>query len=247
MTMKYLVVFALLVAMNAMAASHKASSKVAPKEENTEPVMSEMKDTRDGRIYKTVKIGDQEWMAENLNFNDPQSFCYDDRFTLCKTNGRLYTWLGAMNIPDRYKGERYTSKLKKNHQGICPVGWHVPTNAEWASLAKAVSAVKDTCNEDDVCAWTGVGKALKAASGWETEDGDSSANGENTAGFAAIPSGRRDMISNYEFMGEAAMYWSVNEGVGNTYDAYHWGIKDDMLFFDAGYKNEGYAVRCVRN
>lgn len=123
----------------------------------------------------------------------------------------------------------------------------MPTNAEWQSLAKAVEAVQDTCNEADVCTWKNVGKALKAASGWETEDGDTTPNGENTSGFAAIPSGSRDMISNYEGLGSAARYWSAEEGIGNTYDAYHWTLTDDMLYFDAGYKNEGGSVRCVKN
>lgn len=237
--MKYSALFLLCLATGVAFAAPKT---VAP-----EPAPEELKDTRDGKVYKTVRIGDQVWMAENLNYATPQSFCYDDRFTLCKANGRLYTWLGAMNIPDKFKSERYSSKLKKNHQGICPAGWHVPTNAEWQSLAKAVEAVQDTCNEADVCTWKNVGKALKAASGWETEDGDATPNGENTSGFAAIPSGSRDMISNYEGLGTAARFWSAEEGIGNTYDAYHWTLTEDMLYFDAGYKNEGGSVRCVKN
>lgn len=237
--MKYSAIILLLLAAYAMSAPSKSAT--------AEPEATELKDTRDGKVYKTAKIGDLVWMTENLNYSTPQSFCYDDRFTLCKKNGRLYTWLGMMNIPDRFKAERYTAKLKKNHQGVCPVGWHVPTNAEWEALAKAVEAEKDTCNEADVCAWKNVGKALKAASGWETEDGDDSANGENKSGFAAIPSGHRDMISNYEDMGVSAGYWSASEGIGNTYDAYRWTIGGDMLYFDSGYKNEAYAVRCVKN
>ena len=237
--MKYSALLLLFLSTCALAA--------APKSANAEPEVGELKDTRDGAVYKTIRIGDLVWMSENLNYATPQSFCYDDRFTLCKKYGRLYTWLGAMNIPDRFKAERYSSKLKKNHQGICPAGWHMPTNAEWESLAKAVEAEKDTCNEADVCAWKKAGKALKAASGWETEDGDTTPNGENTSGFAAIPSGSRDMISNYEGLGSVARFWSAEEGIGNTYDAYHWTLGDDMLYFDAGYKNEGASVRCVKN
>lgn len=236
--MKKTIFLLLIAATYALSASPKkaADSNVPP----------EYKDARDGQIYKVVKIGDQVWMAENLKFNAPESFCYEDRYTVCKTNGRLYTWLGAMDIKDKYKGERYTSKLKKKHQGVCPTGWHIPTNAEWEALAKAVEGVKDTCNENDVCAWKNVGKALKATAGWENEDGDTS-NGENTSGFAAMPSGHKDMLSNFEGLGTSAMYWSVDEGIGNEYDAYRWAISDDMLYFDAGYKNEAYSVRCIRN
>jgi hypothetical protein len=54
-------------------------------------------------------------------------------------------------------------------------------------------------------------------------------------------------ISNYEGLGSAARFWSAEEGIGNTYDAYHWTLTEDMLYFDAGYKNEGGSVRCVKN
>lgn len=236
--MKKSIFLLLIAATYALSASPKTTANT-----NVPP---EFKDARDGQVYKIVKIGDQVWMAENLKFNAPQSFCYEDRYTVCKTNGRLYTWLGAMDIQDKYKSERYTSKLKKKHQGVCPVGWHIPTNVEWEALAKAVEGVKDTCSEADVCAWKNVGKALKATAGWEDDDGNTS-NGENTSGFAAIPSGHKDMLSNFEGLGTSAMYWSVDEGIGNEYDAYRWAVGEDMLYFDAGYKNEAYSVRCIRN
>lgn len=78
----------------------------------------EVKDSRDGKVYKTVKIVAQTWMAENLNVDVEGAWCYDNDPANCEKYGRLYTWKAAMNA--------------------CPAGWHLPSDAEFKSLLAAV-------------------------------------------------------------------------------------------------------------
>ncbi|MDR0515574.1 MAG: hypothetical protein LBH25_00845, partial [Fibromonadaceae bacterium] len=88
------------------------------------------KDARDGKTYKTVKIGEQVWMAENLNYAAEGSVCYDNISGNCEIYGRLYDWSEAMGIDREFSKKKWNGSDAK-HQGACPAGWHLPSDKEW--------------------------------------------------------------------------------------------------------------------
>ena len=109
-------------------------------------------DSRDGQTYKTVTIGTQTWMAQNLNYaytdvpykqgnytSDSTSWCYKDDANNCSKYGRLYTWVAAMDSVGTWstngKGCGYNKTCSPTYpvRGICPEGWHLPTE-EWQCL-----------------------------------------------------------------------------------------------------------------
>lgn len=95
-----------------------------------------LSDARDGQVYKTVEIGNKLWMAQNLNFYCRNSWCYDNEDDNCKNYGRIYTWNAAMN-----------GQSSEKSRGICPEGWHIPTDSEWLLLVKEYGQSKDLFKE----------------------------------------------------------------------------------------------------
>ena len=110
------------------------------------PEVTTFEDIRDGKIYKKVQIGSQIWMAENLRYAADGSKCYDNGSGLmairqpdgtvkgysveeyCEYIGRLYDWYTAMDDEDG------SNSVPSGIEGVCPVGWHIPSDAEWTEL-----------------------------------------------------------------------------------------------------------------
>ena len=210
-------------------------------------------DSRDGQTYKTVTIGDQVWMAENLNYaytgvpynysgytSDSTSWCYKNEPENCAKYGRLYTWAAAMDSVGTWttngKGCGYGSECSPTGtiRGICPEGWHLPDTTEWNTLFSAVGGISTA------------GTALKSTSGWNEYEGESG-NGTDSFGFSALPAGYRYYDGDYYYGGYRAYFWSSTEY--GSHGAYYMRLDydDDDACLDDYSKNYGRSVRCLKD
>ncbi len=151
-------------------------------------------DIRDGRAYRTVTLGGQTWMAENLDHAVDNSWWYENSADSGAKYGRLYTWAAAMALDDSCNRVDCMDQVVARHQGACPLGWHVPTDAEWRRLTDTTIS-PDSANRD-----------LKSSSGWAFPFYD----GLDRFGFSVRPSGlgqgSQEVFSGSGFL---AYFWSA--------------------------------------
>jgi uncharacterized protein (TIGR02145 family) len=217
----------------------------------------ELKDDRDGQTYKTVKIGDQVWMAENLNYKVDSSFCYNDSLEYCEKYGRLYKWAAAVDKSEEECGYGNVCRLSGKVRGVCPEGWHLPDTTEWITLFAGVGGQFVGAGVQ----WT-AGNILKSQTGWNsdgngTDDDDNmnelmsqmgwngNGDGSDAYGFSAIPSGYRNSYG--FFRNNSSYFWSASENDGDY--AYcmslFYYIENASLSF--GEKSEASSVRCLKD
>ncbi len=204
-------------------------------------------DSRDNRVYRYVEIGTQTWMAENLNYavTSSNSWCYGEGGSVdesgeyitlsdeeiqanCKKYGRLYNWEAVM------AGAASSSAIPSGVQGICPDGWHLPSNAEWIMMV-------DFIGGESVA-----GTKLKSATGW-IDKGYGLIIGTDDYGFNALPGGYRFFAGYFLNVGGIGYWWSATEN--DSYNTYRWRMGSHYAYVSEGYpdKSNGYSVRCIKD
>ena len=181
-------------------------------------------DSRDNKTYKTVKIGNQTWIGENLNYDVPSvttDVCYENNADNCAKYGRLYNWSTAMN------GAGSSYRSPSGVQGVCPSGWHLPSSAEWRMLENFVGGSSIA------------GEKLKSIGGWRISEFYDN-NGTDDYGFSALPGGGRYVGNRFVYAGVKGIWWSASED--GTYDAWGWAITEGMGDYDKTFR---FSVRCV--
>lgn len=174
-------------------------------------------DPRDSRVYKTVKIGEQVWMAENMKFYDAdkkgdfygKSWCYGGVEENCETYGRLYHWNAAAKA--------------------CPEGWHLPSKDEFTTLFEDVGGVEVA------------GKMLKAKESWPESD-----NNDDAYGLRIVPGGYYYM-KNFFYGGENAYLWTSTEVRPNNMNSAGFVAGRESGSIDETYAEFGLSVRCVQD
>ena len=193
----------------------------------------EILDERDGQVYKTTQIGDQIWMAQNLNLETENSRCYNNDSNLCNKYGRLYEWMETVNKQWSECDRTTSCSLPPIVQGICPVGWHVPTKEEFEVLIKFAGDFSS-------------GQNLKTTEGW-----NEISTGYDTYCFSALPAGEHECgyPCHYEGEKEVALFWTSTEN--HKTNVYYMFMKDS--YGDASLsdnpKNTGWllSVRCLKD
>jgi uncharacterized protein (TIGR02145 family) len=193
-------------------------------------------DPRDSSEYKTIKIGKQTWLAQNLNYRGEDGYlglCYGDEPRRqifnpenCEKYGRLYDWSEAMGL-NRTQNWNWVGNNEETVQGACPDGWHLPSNEEWQILK-------------DFVGFTTAGKKLKAVNGW-----DNNGNGMDDYGFAALPGGRYN--NGFSEIGTEGNWWTSTEHNVSSSQRRRLSYDMDFLYETNHNKAFMFSIRCVQN
>lgn len=199
---------------------------------------SSFTDKRDGQTYKTIKIGNAVWMAENLNYATRNSVVANN----AKQYGRLYSIEEAKEA--------------------CPVGWHLPTDSEWKALEKQLGVPFNDLNLESTPRGEEIAGTMKNEMGWKSESGVKSPT--NESGFSALPAGfylteEKQLVG----LGILACFWTstqendaIDKQLFSTVDyknkAYSWmrildSRHNDIARHYFSGKDNYYSVRCVKN
>jgi len=201
-----------------------------------------------GETYQTVVIGSQTWFQRNLNYATAEgSKCYNNQESNCAIYGRLYDWATAMALPAACNDHScWYSQISPRHQGICPSGWHIPSNEDWDKLMSYVDGITINLFDNSPTA----GRKMKATSGWYDCGPVGSGNGyvcEDAFGFSALPGGGgRDGFYN---VGEAG-YWlsaSENGGVGDRACFRKMEYDEEYVYYFHDDKSTLFSVRCLKD
>ena len=212
----------------------------------------------DNNTYNTVQIGNQCWMKENLrtthyangtsiplgtNASTTTAYRYNpnDDANNVPTCGYLYNWPAVMH------GSSSSTTNPSGVQGICPTGWHVPSDAEWTQLTNYVSSqTQYQCNNSS----ENIAKALASTTGWYSSTTacavGNNPSTNNATGFSALPAG--DYYGgNYSYFGGYAYFWSATESNGSYACCRYLGCLSANVSSGNGSKGNGFSVRCVRD
>jgi uncharacterized protein (TIGR02145 family) len=211
-------------------------------------------DSRDGRVYKTVKIGTQIWMAENLNAS---SFLNGDSIPQAETDSlwrkisvseKKSAWCIRQSFAKKAGitfgsfGKLYNWYAVNDPRGLAPKGWHIPNDEEWAELIKYLGGEENA------------GTKMKSTHNWTPKF-----SGTNESGFSAMPSGYKywwEEVSTYYFgeKGPMCFFWSstllLNKDESLAEDANFFRISDHTMAGLHHYtitKALGFSVRCIKN
>ncbi len=195
-------------------------------------------DDIESNSYNTIQIGEQIWMAENLKttrYRNNNPIYYPGDIPINWENNTTGAYAKYLNTDLMYNtyGALYNWHAVDNAGGLCPSGWHVPTDAEWTTLTTYLTINGHSGTE---------GTALKSETGWNL------GNGTDNYGFKALPGGYRDNLGAYDELLDFGYFWSATEDVVLPANAKNRLLDDQATVQELNQsKPNGYSVRCVKD
>jgi uncharacterized protein (TIGR02145 family) len=187
--------------------------------------------------FKSVTIGNQVWSSENLNTAEfangdiiPEAATYEAWETM-GSQGKA-AWCYYNNDPANGKkyGKLYNWYAVADARGLCPAGWHVPSDAEWTQLSNTLGGENYA------------GAKMKSANGWY-----GGGNGSNSSGFSGLPGGDRGTSGTFNGIGNDGYWWSSTQGSAAGAWSRNLYYDDADVYRFNGTKRDGFSVRCVRD
>ena len=200
---------------------------------------STLTDSRDGNIYKTVTIGKQVWMAENLRYSGdiPQVNNSWEWYMIFDNATQEPAWCYYNNNPDNdgIYGKLYNWHAL-NTVNLCPTGWHIPTDAEWLELANYLGGEQVA------------GGKMKSTTGWTSPN----INANNKSGFSGLPGGQRDPYGDFTDFGSSGFWWSAtidtdygpNAVIHRYLSSSNGNLGTNTYYYG---KERGMSVRCLKD
>jgi len=203
-------------------------------------------DTRNGQSYNTVQIGTQCWMGENLNIgilipsaniqtnNDTiEKYCYNDNITNCTTYGGLYLWDEMM---------QYVTT--ESTQGICPEGWHLPSDNEWKTLEMALGMSQ---KDADTSGFRGTDESGQLKEAGTTHWYSPNTGATNSSNFTALPGGYRYDNGTFLGLGNYGILWTTTQDSDST----AWSRRPCFVHSELGrfsyVKSYSCSIRCLKD
>jgi uncharacterized protein (TIGR02145 family) len=193
----------------------------------TQPGSDSLVSDIDGNLYHTIEIGDQIWMKENLKVTkSPQgnpitSYCYNDNIAYESVYGRLYTWDAMMN-----------GSVVEMARGICPDGWHIPSDGEWKELEIFLGMTQQEADiEND---WRGEGIGTSLIKG-------------GNSGYEALLAGRRDSNGNYILLDQYEYIWTSSEYGDNAWRRCLRSMDTRVGRWNTFPKTYAFSIRCIKD
>ena len=212
----------------------------------------------EGNVYNTVQIGNQCWMRENMrtkHYADgsaipsggssvsnsvPHYYDYSGSGIFLSQRGYLYNWPAAMH------GAASSNTNPSHVQGICPDGWHLPSDAEWTQLTNYVGSHSEYCGGNS----NNIAKALASETGWNTSTANYAVGNNqglnNATGFSAVPAGYC-IGSSFSSVGYYAYFWSSTQNDSSGAWRRYLYCNGATVIGNSSGKRNGFSVRCLRD